>query len=252
MNLLEFKRRLMTDPYSRDADFVAARNQGQEFSDAAAQSDDFEKRLQAALDVPAPDKLAEDIILAQSMQPARPAARLRYLAAAAGLVLAVAAGTLVYISDGPIHDHVHGNGIEQHLAWHWELDGPAAIAASKEWTGGEEETGRILSELGVHMGHDLLEKVRLTKFCPTPDGAGAHLVLASDAGPVTLFYMPKTRVENAPRVVTMPGGMEGRVINLERGSMAIVAEAGRDTQALVREIQAQLSFTPGMTCHKTL
>jgi len=245
MNLLEFKRRLMTDPESRDADFVAARGQGEDFAEAAEASDEFEKRLRSALDVPAPDHLAEDIILAQSMQPKRSSLRPRYLAMAAGLVLAVAAGTLVYI-DQDAHDAT-GQSIEQHLAWHWELDGPMAIAASEQEAADHGDADRILSELGVHMGHDLLEKVRLSKFCPTPDGVGAHLVLTSDAGPVTLFYMPRTRIEDAPRVVSLPGEMEGRVINLERGSMAIIAETGQDIQALVQEIQAELSFTPGLT-----
>ncbi|MEE4331403.1 MAG: DUF3379 family protein [Wenzhouxiangella sp.] len=241
MNLLEFKRRLMTDPDSRDADFVAARRQGGDFAEAAAASDEFEKQLRSALDVPAPDHLAEDIILAQSMQPKRSVPRLTLFAAAACLVLAV--GTLVWQGNGAID----GPTLDQHLVWHWELDGPAAIAASQQGTPDLDEAHRILAELGLHMDHALLESVRLSKFCPTPDGAGAHLILASEAGPITLFYMPRTRVADAPRVVSLPDGMEGRVINLERGSMAIIANAERDTVALVREIEQQLSVVPGMT-----
>lgn len=91
-----------------------------------------------------------------------------------------------------------------------------------------------------------MEKVRLSKFCPTPDGAGAHAVLDTDEGPVTLFYMPRTRVPDAPYSVELPNGMEGWVFNLERGSMALVAEAGRDTPELASEIKRQLSFPPGI------
>ncbi len=243
MNLLEFKRRLMTDPYSRDPEFVAARAKGGEYARAAAEADTFEAQLQKALDVRVPQKLAENIILRQSMTPApRLRSAHRYLAVAAAMVMAVAISTIIYFQPGAPHEDLH-----QHLAWHWEMDGPATLAVSEHSPSDEDHVRRIFSELGVHLDHDLLANVRLTKFCPTPDGAGAHAVLATDDGPVTLFYMPQTRVSGSPSHVRLADGMEGWIVDLPRGSMALIAESGRDTAALADEIRRKLSFTPGMS-----
>jgi len=243
MNFLEFKRRLMTDPHARDPEMSAARRQGEEFADAAHESDQFEASLHDALNVPVPDKLAEDIILRQSMMTETRSHRAwpRYLAVAAALVLAVAVSTFYLVGpDAPEQD------LGQHLAWHWEMDGVAALQASQTAPSDAEHIRRIFGQFGVHLDHELLEKVRLSKFCPTPDGAGAHAVLDTDDGPVTLFYMPNTRVPDAPHAVELPDGMESWVFNVEHGSMALVAEIGVDKPALAREIQRQLHFPPGI------
>ena len=94
---------------------------------------------------------------------------------------------------------------------------------------------------------ELLDQVRLTKFCPTPDGAGAHIVLATASGPVTLYYMPRTRLPSSPASIPLEGGMEAVALNVERGSLAVIADAGTDTPELAREIARQLAFAPGMT-----
>ena len=54
MNLLEFKRRLMTDPADRSEEMRAARAAGGEFAAEAEASDRFEAKLHQALNVPAP------------------------------------------------------------------------------------------------------------------------------------------------------------------------------------------------------
>jgi hypothetical protein len=243
MNLLEFKRRLMTDPHSRDPEFVAARAKGGEFARAAAEADAFERQLHKALDVPMPKKLAENIILRQSMEPtSRLRSAPRYLAVAAALVMAVAISTIIYLQPGTVHENLH-----EHLAWHWEMDGPATLALSERSPSDENHIRRVFSELGVHLDHELLANVRLTKFCPTPDGAGVHAVLATEDGPVTLFYMPRTSVPGSPRHVTLADGMEGWMVDLPQGSMALIAEAGRDTSALVEDVRSRLSFSPGLS-----
>lgn len=244
MNFLEFKRRLMTDPYDRDPEFVAARKKDETFAEAAAESDAFEAGLRKALDVPVPDDLAEDIIFRQSMDSSsRRRSMPTILAAAASVALAVAIGAFVFVGDS---ESPSGGDLQQHLAWHWELDGRATLTASESLSSEAVDVRRVFSEFGIHLDHELMDQVRLSKFCPTPDGAGAHVVLATDDGPVTMFYLPRTQVENAPKSISMPNGMEGWVVNLERGSMALIAEAGRNTPELATEIQRQLQFPPGM------
>ena len=105
----------------------------------------------------------------------------------------------------------------------------------------------VLAEFGVQVEPALLDQVRMTKFCPTPDGAGAHIVLATASGPVTLYYMPRTRVPSSPARIQLDDGMEAVALNVERGSLAVIAESGVDTPELAREIARQLAFAPGMT-----
>jgi len=242
MKLAEFKRKLMTDPHSRDPEFLAARENDEEFARLAEESARFEDRLKKALEVPVPDKLAEDILLRQSMEASSSKRRMPvFLATAAAVVLAVGVGIFVmFDSEGPGHQD-----LAEYLAWHWELDGPEAVATSLHRPSEADQIQRVFSDLGVHVEHELMETIRLAKFCPTPDGRGAHAVLETDGGPVTLFYMPRSQAPDAPRKVSLPDGKEGWLINVERGSMALIADSGRDARDLADEIQRQLSFTPG-------
>lgn len=241
MNLAEFKRKLMTEPDSRDPEFLVARRKDDEFARLAAESAEFEDKLRKALQVPVPDKLAEDILLRQSMEPELNRRKVPYfLAAAAALVLSVGVSLFVLLdSDVPGQ-----NDLAEYLAWHWELDGAAAMDTSHHQPSDVEQIQRIFAGLGVHVDHALMDSIRLAKFCPTPDGAGAHVVLETDEGPVTMFYMPRSQAPDAPRRVDMPDGMVGWLINLERGSMALIAESGQDTSDLADQIQRKLSFTP--------
>jgi len=243
MNLLEFKRRLMTDPADRSDEMRAARSAGGEFAAAAEASDRFEARLHQALNVPVPGGLADSIILRQSLGEDSGKPRWPQLAAvAAALALAVAVTTFTMLpGQTSMHD------LQRHLAWHWQHDGPQVLAVSADRTQPDPgQVQRVLSEFGVQLEPEMLEQVRMAKVCPTPDGAGAHIVLATESGPVTLYYMPRTRVPSSPARVRLGDGMEALALNVERGSLALIAEPGVDAPALAREISRQLAFAPGM------
>jgi len=243
MNLLEFKRRLMTDPGDRSREMRDARSAGEEFADAAHESDHFEILLHRALNVPAPHGLAEEVILRQSLE-SESRRRLwpQLTAVAAVLALAVALTTFMLFPKDSMGD------LQAHIAWHWQHDGPQVLAASAgRLQADPDHVQQVLAELGVQVEPDLLAQVRMTKFCPTPDGAGAHIVLATESGPVTLYYMPRTRLPSSPAAIPLEGGMEAVALNVERGSLAVIAEAGTDMPELAREITRQLAFAPGMT-----
>jgi len=243
MNLLEFKRRLMTDPGDRSPEMRDAREAGEEFAAIALESDRFETVLRHALQVPVPHGLGESIILRQSLEGTSPR-RLwpRLTAVAAVLAIAVAVTTVVLFPRTSMVD------LQQHIAWHWQHDGPQVLAASAgQLQADPDQVQQVLAEFGLQVEPALLAQVRMTKFCPTPDGAGAHIVLATASGPVTLYYMPRTRLPSSPASIPLEDGMEAVALNVERGSLAVIAEAGTDTPELAREIAHQLAFAPGMT-----
>ena len=66
MNCLEFRRHLASEPHSRRVDFVAHREQCGRCAEAHAQALAFEDRLGHVLAVPAPDGLADRVLLRQS------------------------------------------------------------------------------------------------------------------------------------------------------------------------------------------
>ena len=244
MNLLEFKRRLMTDPGDCSPEMRDARASDEEFAAVAAESDRFEAILHRALNLPVPHGLADSIILRQSFDAEASTRRWpRLVALAAVLALAVAVTTFTMLPG-----KTSMGDLQAHISWHWQHDGPQVLAASANRTRADpNQVQHVLAEFGVQVEPALLDQVRLTKFCPTPDGAGAHIVLATASGPVTLYYMPRTRVPSSPARMQLEDGIEAVALNVERGSLAVVAESGVDTPQLAREIARQLAFAPGMT-----
>jgi hypothetical protein len=242
MKLAEFKRRLMTDPGDRSPDMREARARGGEFAEAAADSDHFEHALKRAVNVPAPPGLADRIILRQSLEGQRRTMRwVQWGAVAAALVIAVSVAVVL------LNPATSTADLQRHIAWHWKLDGPQVLAASLEGRDDPAHVQEVLAELGVQLSPELLDAVRLTKFCPTPDGKGAHMVFDGPAGPVTVYYMPNTHLAESPVRLEIDGGMQSLAFNVDRGSLAVLAEAGTDTAALAERIREALRIAPGTT-----
>lgn len=242
MNLLEFKRRLMIEPGDRSDEMRAARVRGGEFAEAAEASDRFEHSLKTALDVPAPPGLADRIILRQSLQQQQRSLRwIRWGAIAAVLVIAVAVTAVIRNPTTSAAD------LERHVAWHWKYDGPQVLAAALAGPEDPDHIDELLSGFGVQLSPELRAQVTLSKYCPTPDGKGVHMVLQGPGGPVTVYYMPDTHLASSPVTMSLADGMQAAAVNLKRGSLTVIAGEGLDATALAREIRNQLAFAPGFS-----
>jgi hypothetical protein len=242
MNLLEFKRRLMTEPGDRSPEMRKARSQDADFAAAAAESEHFEHALKRALDVPTPPGLSDAIILRQSMQGQKRSMRWVQLGAVAA-VLAIAFGVSQVIMDPA----TSAADLERHVVWHWKHDGPQVLSAALAGREDADHVQEILATFGVQIGPELLTQVRLTKYCPTPDGKGVHMVLDSPGGPVTVYYMPQTHLASSPVMMSLEDGMRAAAVNLERGSLTVLAGDGVDPASLAQEIARQMAIAPGTT-----
>jgi hypothetical protein len=134
--------------------------------------------------------------------------------------------------------------VHVYVAHHLAHDGTAlmtGLAASVD----SQDTQRTLAQFGVVAGPRLTERVRLIKFCPTPNGKGAHMVIDGADGPVHLIYMPETPVTDGEEF-----GFDGlltQLVSLDRGSAAIVGGSRDQLAGLVHLVRESIQPLPSRT-----
>jgi hypothetical protein len=212
MNFSEFKRLLGADPGNQDPAFLRARESSEEFIRAAAESDRFERRLERALDIPVPGDLLSSLE-AITATPVKSSPPWRNYAIAASLLLAVAAAGLTWRMNT-----VGFDSVEQYVVYHYNHDGERVLISSEGQTADDVDT--ILARFDVEMAPDLSQMVSLIKYCPTPEGKGAHIVLNTPEGPITVIYMPGTPVTDGEMMDF--DGMQAQLVSLAGGSAAII------------------------------
>jgi len=77
----------------------------------------------------------------------------------------------------------------------------------------------------------LLRRISFGKNCPTPKGVGAHLVINTERGPITVFYAPEMSDDISRMSIDEVVAV---LIGLQEGSAAVL---GEDEESL-REIGA--------------
>jgi hypothetical protein len=227
MNFSEFKKLIGADPWNRDPETLRARNSAPEFEAAAAEAEAFEEKLHSALNIQAPADLLADI-KGISQQPAQ---RRNWmpLALAASLLIAVGAIGMVWKQSH------QWDSVEAYLADHYSHDG-AALVAGANGIVSEQDVVKIMASLDAAADQQLAGRIKFIKFCPTPEGRGAHMVVSTDQGPMTIIFMPKTQVTNGEMVEF--DQMHAFLVDLEHGSAAIIgqqSQAVENMEAVVRE-----------------
>jgi len=227
MNFSEFKKLIVADPWNRDPETLRARNSAPEFETAATEAEAFEDKLQSALHIQPPDDLIEEI-KGISRQPARHRNWMP-LALAASLLIAVGAVGMVW------KQSTQNVSIETYLADHYSHDGDALVASATDVVA-EQDIIKIMASLDAFAGQQLSGRIKFIKFCPTPEGRGAHMVVSTDQGPMTIIFMPKTQVIDGEMVKF--DQMHAFLVNLEHGSAAIIgkqSQAVESLEAMIRE-----------------
>ena len=225
MNFSEFKRLLGADPWNRDTETLRARNSAPEFELAAIDAENFERKLQSALNLQTPPDLLLNIKdISQQTQQKR---NWMPLALAASLLVAVGAVSILW-------QQAHQwDSVEAYLADHYALDGTDLINRSSSGVS-EQDIKNIMASLNASAGQQLSGQIKFIKFCPTPNGRGAHMVVSTANGPITIIFMPETQVIDGEMVEF--DQMHAYLVNLEHGSAAII---GRSTQP-IESLQAMV------------
>jgi hypothetical protein len=221
MNFSEFKRLIGADPWNRDPETLRARNSAPEYEQAAQDAEAFEQKLQSALHIQAPDDLLTDI--QQISQ--QPVQRRNWmpLAMAASLILAVGAVGVVW------NQSRQWESVEAYLADHYSHDGASVLGHASESVS-EQDINRIMAGLNASAGQQLTGMVKFIKYCPTPEGRGAHMIVSTEQGPMTIIFMPKTQVVDGEMVEF--DQMHAYMVNLEHGSAAIIGKTSQPLKTL--------------------
>jgi len=221
MNCLDFRRGALANPLQIGDE---ARLHVQECAgcrEFLEKQHELDARLFEALQVPAPDGLADRILLSRSTRRAR---RNWLWSVAASLLLASGLAALLS-SRG--RDDALGREAVAHVAHE-----PESFALVHEVP--KEFLGSALSDQGLKLlatvGH-----VTYSRLCPMNGRLARHLVIATAEGPVTMFLMPDDPIARS-RAVTETGGMTALTRPARKGSVLIVARARAQALALERAL----------------
>ena len=221
MNFSEFKKLLGADPLNRDPGTLHARDSSPEFERAAVEAENFERKLHSALAVNTPaDGFLEGILDIPGSATGQVATRPRWFAIAASVLIMLGIAGLSW------RQAQLPETVEEYVAVHYRFDGQELI--DKAHPGFDSGTvSRIMASLEMTVGANLAGRIQFIKVCPTVDGRGAHMVVQTDQGLITVIYMPGTTVKDR-RVIEF-GNMQAYLVALEVGSAAII---GRQDQAV--------------------
>lgn len=242
MNFSEFKQMLGADPYSKDDDFLSARDSSPEHREAAGEAEAFEAMLKKALSVPVPGDLLDRIQAAvataeqAASQPWQYREPWQYRAAAAAL-LAIGVTAAAWWQSARDWESV-----DDYLVDHWEVDGRAFVEQADAIPANNVEA--VFALIGMQVTPEYARLIDFIHACPTPGSRGAHYVVDTDNGPVTLIYMPSVQDVEAHTMTV--DNLIARALPLATGSLLVIGPDMASIEpwfALTRDALRPLSQT---------
>lgn len=233
MNCIEFRRMLLIEPASVDAEFAEHRRACPSCADAVERSAHFERRLRAAINIDVPENLASRILLKQSFEPrvARPWWRRRGVyALAASLLLALG---LVGLQ---LNSHVQERRLsEEFVAL---VNGaPYALTLSKPIS--SREITAALQPTGLDL-EGSIGKVTFAGRCLVRGKVSGHIVLQGETAPVTVFLIREQLV--ASRAVINSDFYSGVVLPQGSGTIAIVSAPGESLDKVEAQLRSAIRW----------
>lgn len=221
MNLSEFRKLVFADPWSQDPEVLYARESDPVFEQAALEAQALERKIQTAVNVSPPHGLLDEIktIVRQ------PATQRHWIpwALAASILIAVSVAAI-----GWRQTH-HWDSVENYLVDHYAHDGEILLAEATAQIPADQ-VEQIMASLNASAGQSLTGMVKLIKYCPTPGGRGAHLVVSTGDGLMTIVFMPRTKVRDG--VMLEFDHQRAYMVNLEHGSAAIIGRREQPVSSL--------------------
>lgn len=229
MNYFEFRQQLLTDSFTQDEEFHRLRKEDLRCAKAYAEAMEFEKTLKQAFDIKTPDNLKDSIILRQTTSHTIERSVRKYAIAASIFLsfLIVSAGWYV---NKP-------GSVEQFIIA--ALESESNVPLSQQPIS-MAEIKSVFAEYQTNVGEDI-GQVHYIHDCHTPGGTGVHMVVSTDAGPVIVYYMPKTNLDK-DRINFDINDSKAVLVAMEKGSVAIIADTSQQLASIEPLLQNNLFF----------
>lgn len=216
MNFSEIKNRLGAEPRSQDPEVLSAIESDPEIRAAAEEAEAFEQKLEAAFAIKTPPFLLDQIASipkVASITPRPRNTRLAWLAAAAVLVAGVGFASYTYYESTFYWDNV-----DDFIVEHWAKDGSEMLAQADGQT--DRGAAALFARWDVEISPDFAGRIDFVHNCKTPGSRGAHMVISTENGPITLIFMPEVDTVNG-HILDL-GQQVAATLPLERGSAVII------------------------------
>jgi len=228
MNCLEFRRRLLEDPYDTDIALAQHEDHCDQCAPYARQIRAQETQLRAMLnDISPPPELAENIRLEASFEQQGRSRRQVWYAAAASVLLIIGATTASLVTETWERGNMAlAQSVLNHIddeAHHLRSAGPTA----------PQRVANVFERFGATVTGNL-GQVNFAAECLMRKSNGVHLVVPGKLGPVTVFYIPG---EYSDTVININSSrFHGVITPTSWGSVAVVGEQGETLDAMARQM----------------
>lgn len=228
MECLEFRRAAGADPYHLDAGAVAHRDACPRCAEFLRQTLALDEKVLAALRVPVPEIDAGPVRPFDAGLPR--VDRRRWLALAASIVGGVAIGSLLWVS-GP------RESLATALVEHMDHE-PEAFDSTNPADPSRVE--QVLERGGIRLKPGI-GTVSYANTCPFRGRRVPHLVVQTEAGPVTVMVLGNVTVE-AP-VNFDEQGYSGTILPAGPGSIAVMGAAHANLDHVAGWVLAAVEWT---------
>jgi Protein of unknown function (DUF3379) len=221
MICLDFRRDALAQPLRLGEEALAHARECQACREFLERQRVLDAELFDVLSVPAPDGLADRILLAGGRTPP---SRWWFVAMAATLVFAVGLASF----GTPF---IAGNSLAREAIAHVHEEPQSFTMVSSH---APEMLPAELATQGLRLAAAIGE-VTYARFCPMASGTARHIVVKTASGPVTLFLMPDD-ARSRRRTIVGADGMTAITMPTAHGNIAIVAASREGALAVERAL----------------
>ncbi len=231
MDDLEFRRRVISDPKTRDEEVAAAvadNTSNAKFLDDMLSLD---ARIEQAMRVDVPDDLADKILFQSSSNVVKVSFGKRALSIAATVAFAfgLAAGQINWgnFVAQPAHAGLAATAIQ-----HVHAEEPFVATINEHVT--SVQINNKLSPFAYKLAQDFPYPVLYLNHCGFGDSVALHMVFQGENGKVTLFL---TTMMEEGETQLVQGDTTSQVLHLMDASLILVGEQGEDIAAISQQLQ---------------
>jgi hypothetical protein len=244
MNCLDFRRQLLTEPFSKDIELLAHEAECPSCAPFARDVRAQEIRLRNALqEISPPEGMAERIQLAARFDQRSTVQRRWWYSAAAAVLMTVGISMVSLVSTSIDRGNV---ALAQSVINHIE-DESHHLREARQVSAGR--INRVFARFGAEIAGNI-GTVNFAAECLMRDRTGVHLVMPGQMGPITVFFMPGEMADS--NIAVNSTRFSGRILPTSWGSIAVVGESGESLDGLGERLAAAVRWPDSRTVDSNL